>query len=252
MNGLTTLSSQFCRVFYLGILGLFLIIPQVTATDTYQQMRQRLVLEVAGDVAQTSGYIGKDTLDERVMRVLGTVARHQFVPPELQYLAYENRPLPIGHGQTISQPYIVALMTDLLEPGPDDVVLEIGTGSGYQAAILSRLVKQVYSIEIIPELATSATERLHQLGFDNVEVKNADGYYGWPEHAPFDAIIVTAASSHIPPPLVQQLKPGGVLMIPVGPAFQVQQLSMVRKNAEGEITIRQLMPVSFVPFTGEH
>ncbi len=252
MNGLTTLSSQFCRVFHLGILGLFLITPQVTATDSYQQMRQRLVLEVAGDVAQTSGYIGKDTLDERVMRVLGTVARHQFVPPELQYLAYENRPLPIGHGQTISQPYIVALMTDLLEPGPDDVVLEIGTGSGYQAAILSRLVKQVYSIEIIPELATSATERLHQLGFDNVEVKNADGYYGWPEHAPFDAIIVTAASSHIPPPLVQQLKPGGVLMIPVGPAFQVQQLSMVRKNAEGEITIRQLMPVSFVPFTGEH
>ncbi len=252
MNGLTTLSSQFCRVFHLGILGLFLITPQVTATDSYQQMRQRLVLEVAGDVAQTSGYIGKDTLDERVMRVLGTVARHQFVPPELHYLAYENRPLPIGHGQTISQPYIVALMTDLLEPGPDDVVLEIGTGSGYQAAILSRLVKQVYSIEIIPELATSATERLHQLGFDNVEVKNADGYYGWPEHAPFDAIIVTAASSHIPPPLVQQLKPGGVLMIPVGPAFQVQQLSMVRKNAEGEITIRQLMPVSFVPFTGEH
>ncbi len=252
MNGLTTLSSQFCRVFHLGILGLFLITPQVTATDSYQQMRQRLVLEVAGDVAQTSGYIGKDTLDERVMRVLGTVARHQFVPPELQYLAYENRPLPIGHGQTISQPYIVALMTDLLEPGPDDVVLEIGTGSGYQAAILSRLVKQVYSIEIIPELATSATERLHQLGFDNVEVKNADGYYGWLEHAPFDAIIVTAASSHIPPPLVQQLKPGGVLMIPVGPAFQVQQLSMVRKNAEGEITIRQLMPVSFVPFTGEH
>lgn len=234
------------------MLGLFLIIPRVTATDSYQQMRQRLVLEVARDVAQTSGYIGKNTLDERVMRVLGTVARHQFVPPGLQSRAYENRPLPIGHGQTISQPYIVALMTDLLEPELGDVVLEIGTGSGYQAAVLSRLVKQVYSIEIIPELAGSATERLHQLGFSNVEVKTGDGYYGWPEHAPFDAIIVTAASSHIPPPLVQQLKPGGVLMIPVGPAFQIQQLSMVRKTDEGKIISRQLLPVRFVPFTGEH
>jgi protein-L-isoaspartate(D-aspartate) O-methyltransferase len=252
MNGLTRFSSQFCRVLYLGILGLFLIIPRLTATDSYQQMRQRLVLEVAADVAQTSGYIGKNTLDERVMSVLGTLARHQFVPPELQSLAYQNRPLPIGHGQTISQPYIVALMTDLLEPEADDVVLEIGTGSGYQAAVRSRLVKQVYSIEIIPELATSATERLHQLGFDNIQVKNSDGYHGWPENAPFDAIIVTAASSHIPPPLVQQLKPGGVLIIPVGAAFQVQQLSMVKKTAEGEITTRQLMPVSFVPFTREH
>jgi protein-L-isoaspartate(D-aspartate) O-methyltransferase len=132
------------------------------------------------------------------------------------------------------------------------VVLEIGTGSGYQAAVLSRLVKQVYTIEIIPQLANSASQRLQRLGFKNVEVKNADGYFGWEEHAPFDAIIVTAAASHIPPPLVAQLKPGGVLMIPVGPAFQVQQLSMVKKNQEGELTTRQVLPVRFVPFTGEH
>ena len=178
--------------------------------------------------------------------------RHRFVPGDLQSQAYENRPLPIGYGQTISQPYIVALMTDLLELEAGDVVLEIGTGSGYQAAILSRLVRQVYSIEIIPELAKSSSERLGRLGFDNVEVQNKDGYYGWQEHAPFDAIIVTAAISHIPPPLVRQLKPGGVLIIPVGPVFQVQQLSLVKKDLEGELITRQILPVRFVPFTGEH
>ncbi len=143
-------------------------------------------------------------------------------------------------------------MTDLLELEAGDVVLEIGTGSGYQAAILSRLVSRVYTMEIIPELAESASERLQRLGFANVEVRNADGYYGWPQHGPFDAIIVTAASSHIPPPLVQQLKPGGVLMIPVGPPFQVQQLSMVRKSLDNELTTRQMLPVRFVPFPGEH
>ena len=185
------------------------------------------------------------------MRVLGMVGRHRFVPAGLQSQAYENRPLPIGYGQTISQPYIVALMTDLLEPEVGDVVLEIGTGSGYQAAILSRLVSQVYSIEIIPELAELASKRLQRLGFANIEVKNSDGYYGWQEHAPFDAIIVTAAISHIPPPLIEQLKPGGVLMIPVGPVFQVQQLTMVKKDSAGEITTRQVLPVRFVPFTGE-
>ena len=186
------------------------------------------------------------------MRVLGMVGRHRFVPANLQSQAYENRPLPIGYGQTISQPYIVALMTDLLEPQAGDVVLEIGTGSGYQAAILSRLVGQVYSIEIIPELAVSASARLQRLGFENVEVKNADGYYGWQEHAPFDAIIVTAASSHIPPPLVSQLKPGGVMLIPVGSPFQVQQLTLVKKSKNGELTTRQILPVRFVPFTGKH
>lgn len=234
------------------MLGLVCAVPLAAAAEDYTVLRQRLVEQVSEDVNRTRAYIGKSALDERVMRVLGTVGRHRFVPVSLQSQAYENRPLPIGYGQTISQPYIVALMTDLLEPEAGDVVLEIGTGSGYQAAILSRLVDRVYTIEIIPELAESASARLRRLGFENVEVKNADGYYGWQEHAPFDSIIVTAASSHIPPLLVQQLKPGGVLMIPVGPAFQVQQLSLVKKDAGGEVTVRQVMPVRFVPFTGEH
>lgn len=252
MNGLQKISYAFGQVICLGLLGLIFAIPSTVVAEDYGVLRQRLVEEVAEDVARTRGYTGKSALNERVMRVLGTVGRHRFVPAELQSQAYQNRPLPIGHGQTISQPYIVALMTDLLEPEAGDVVLEIGTGSGYQAAVLSRLVSRVYSIEIIPELADTAAKRLRRLGFANVEVKNADGYYGWQEHAPFDAIIVTAASSHIPPPLVEQLKPGGVLMIPVGPAFQVQQLSMVRKGMDGEITTRQVLPVRFVPFTGEH
>ena len=246
------LTSICCRGFFLGMMGLACVTPLAEAAEDYAASRARLVTEISQDVTDTSAYIGKNALDERVMRVLGTVGRHRFVPSHLQSSAYENRPLPIGYGQTISQPYIVALMTDLLELEADDVVLEIGTGSGYQAAILSRLVSQVFSIEIIPELAQSASERLQRLGFENVEVKNADGYHGWKQHAPFDAIIVTAASSHIPPPLVSQLKPGGILMIPVGPAFQVQQLSLVRKDLKGGLTTRQILPVRFVPFTGEH
>lgn len=222
------------------------------AAEDFQTLRTQLVEEISQDVLDTRGYIGKSSLDERVMRVIGLVGRHRFVPPHLQSQAYENRPLPIGYGQTISQPYIVALMTDLLELEPGDVVLEIGTGSGYQAAILSRLVSRVYTIEIIPELAESAKKRLQRLGFENVEAKNADGYFGWQDHAPFDAIIVTAASSHIPPPLVKQLKPGGIMVIPVGAMFQVQQLSLMRKTLDGELTTRQILPVRFVPFTGEH
>jgi protein-L-isoaspartate(D-aspartate) O-methyltransferase len=252
MNGLRKFAYACGRVICLGMLGLVFAIPSLVSAEDYQVQRQRLVEEVADDVARTRGYTGKGALDERVMRVLGTVGRHRFVPANLQSQAYLNRPLPIGYGQTISQPYIVALMTDLLEPEAGDVALEIGTGSGYQAAVLSRLVSRVYTIEIVPELADSAARRLGRLGFSNIEVKNADGYYGWEEHAPFDAIIVTAASSHIPPPLVEQLKPGGILMIPVGPAFQVQQLSMVRKSIDGEITTRQVLPVRFVPFTGKH
>lgn len=234
------------------MMGLFVSSAWVASADDFQTLRAQLVEQIAQDVMETRGYIGKSSLDERVMRVIGLVGRHRFVPAHLQSQAYENRPLPIGYGQTISQPYIVALMTDLLELEPGDVVLEIGTGSGYQAAILSRLVSRVYSIEIVPELAESASKRLQRLGFDNVDVKNADGYFGWQEHAPFDAIIVTAASSHIPPPLVQQLKPGGVMIIPVGAVFQVQQLSLVRKTTDGDLITRQILPVRFVPFTGEH
>ncbi len=244
-----------CRCYQgllLGLLGLAAATSWAGSVENYEVLRQRLVTQISQDVIDTSAYIGKRTLDERVMRVLGMVGRHRFVPPHLQAHAYENRPLPIGYGQTISQPYIVALMTDLLELEAGDVVLEIGTGSGYQAAILSRLVSQVYSIEIIPELAQSATQLLQRLGFGNIETQNADGYYGWKEHAPFDAIMVTAAASHIPPPLVRQLNPGGVLLIPVGSPFQVQHLTLVRKNHDGELTTRQIMPVSFVPFTGRH
>ncbi|MES9839808.1 MAG: protein-L-isoaspartate(D-aspartate) O-methyltransferase [Candidatus Thiodiazotropha endolucinida] len=160
--------------------------------------------------------------------------------------------VPIGYGQTISQPYIVAIMTDLIAPRTEHKALEIGTGSGYQAAVLSRLVKKVYTMEIVEPLGKQATERLKRLGFDNIEVSIADGYYGWKEHAPFDIIIVTAAASHIPPPLIEQLKPGGKMIIPVGSRFMTQQLLLVDKGADKEVTVRQILPVRFVPLTGEH
>lgn len=195
---------------------------------------------------------GEESLHEDVMRALGTVERHEFVPARQRPFAYENRPLPIGHGQTISQPYIVAMMTDLIEPGHDDIVLEIGTGSGYQAAILAKLVQHVYSIEIIKPLADEATARLARLGYINVTTKLGDGYYGWEEHAPFDAIVVTAASSHIPPSLVRQLRPGGRMIIPVGGQFMTQQLLLLEKTKDDEIITRQIAPVLFVPLTGKH
>lgn len=192
------------------------------------------------------------TFNEDVMRSLATVERHEFVPRREKQFAYENRPLAIGHGQTISQPFIVALMTDLVEPDVDDVILEIGTGSGYQAAILAKLVKHVYSIEIIEALADEAQSRLARLGYDNITTKLGDGYFGWQEHAPFDAIVVTAASSHVPPPLIQQLKAGGRMVIPVGGRFMTQQLLLLEKTADGEIITRQIAAVRFVPLTGEH
>jgi len=195
---------------------------------------------------------GDEALGEDVMRSLGTVERHKFVPARQQRFAYENRPLPIGHGQTISQPYIVALMTDLIEPDRDFVVLEIGTGSGYQAAILAKLVTHVYSIEIIEALAEEAGTRLSSLGYSNVTTKLGDGYYGWEEHAPYDAIVVTAAASHVPPPLVRQLKPGGRMIIPIGGRFMTQQLLLLNKTDDDEIITRQIAAVRFVPLTGEH
>ncbi len=195
---------------------------------------------------------GEEPLDEDVMASLGTVERHEFVPARQQPFAYENRPLPIGHGQTISQPYIVALMTDLIKLDSDDVVLEIGTGSGYQAAILAKLVKHVYSIEIIEALADESAARLKRLGYDNVTTTLADGYYGWEAHAPFDAIIVTAAASHVPPPLVQQLAPGGRMIIPIGGRFMTQQLLLLEKTDDDEVITRQVAAVRFVPLTGKH
>lgn len=195
---------------------------------------------------------GDDALDRDVIKSLGTVRRHEFVPDVQRPFAYENRPLPIGYGQTISQPYIVALMTDLIDAEGGDVVLEVGTGSGYQAAILAELVDHVYTIEIIEALADESDARLRRLGYDNVTVRLADGYYGWEEHAPFDAIIVTAAASHVPPPLVQQLKPGGKMVIPVGGRFMTQQLLLLEKTADDEVITRQVAAVRFVPLTGEH
>lgn len=209
-----------------------------------------LLREIHEEVWATRYLTGRPKLDERVAEALRKVPRHAFVPPELQDSAYANHPLPIGFGQTISQPYIVALMTDLIDPGPDHVVLEIGTGSGYQAAILAQLVKQVYTIEIVPELATQATERLHRLGYDNVEVRAGDGRLGWPQHAPFDAILVAAAPTRVPAALIDQLKPGGRLVIPVGEQHAGQDLLVLTKQANGSVEKKNVLPVTFVPLTG--
>ncbi len=234
------------------VLQLVLISGGHAVADEYAHQRQQLMAEIEDDVKRTARYIDRKSFDKRVMQAMDTVPRHKFVPSHLRSRAYENRPLPIGYGQTISQPYIVALMTDLLQPQPDHSVLEIGTGSGYQAAVLSRLVESVYSIEIIEELGKSSTQLLKRIGYDNIKTRIADGYDGWPQHAPFDSIIVTAAISHIPPPLVQQLKKGGRMVIPVGTRFQTQYLTLVEKDMQGFITTRQLLPVQFVPFTGGH
>jgi protein-L-isoaspartate(D-aspartate) O-methyltransferase len=222
------------------------------AQDEYTKARQAMIKDIEADVRLTSFYINKKELDPKVMDAMRKVPRHEFVPRQERREAYENRPLPIGHGQTISQPYIVALMTDLLEPKRQHKVLEVGTGSGYQAAILAELAAEVFTIEIIEPLGNVAKERLKQLNYKNVHVRIGDGYYGWEEHGPFDGIVVTAAASHIPPPLIQQLKPGGRMVIPVGSRFMVQQLVVVEKDAKGKLTTRQILPVRFVPLTGTH
>ncbi len=231
---------------------LVLLTSGLVMADDYALQRQQMLTEIEDDVRLTAKHINKKSLNMQVIQAMNTVPRHEFVPDKMRFMAYQNRPLSIGYGQTISQPYIVALMTDLLQPQPDQRVLEIGTGSGYQAAVLAKLVSQVYSIEIIEELGKVTTQRLDQLGYDNIETRIADGYDGWLEHAPFDSIIVTAAISHIPPPLVQQLKKGGRMIIPVGTRFQTQYLTLVEKDMQGAITTRQILPVSFVPFTGGH
>jgi protein-L-isoaspartate(D-aspartate) O-methyltransferase len=231
----------------------FLLLALTAQADDadYASARAEMVAEV-----QYYATLARDaedaSFDEGVIHSLATVERHEFVPGGQRQHAYENRPLPIGHGQTISQPYIVALMTELAELEPNDVVLEIGTGSGYQAAILAQLVEHVYSIEIIDALASEAQARLARLGYNNVTTKLADGYYGWEEHAPFDAIIVTAAASHVPPPLIQQLQRGGRMVIPVGGRFTTQQLLLIEKTEDDEIVTRQVAAVRFVPLTGEH
>lgn len=211
---------------------------------------QFLLDQIRDEMRATSYLTGCPTLEQRVVLALQQVPRHAFVPDELQHSAYANRPLPIGHGQTVSQPYIVALMTELVRPRANDVVLEIGTGSGYQAAVLANLVKRVYSLEIVEELAEQARERLRRLGYGNVEVRAGNGRFGWPEHAPYDAIIVTAAAPLIPPALIEQLKPGGTLVMPVGDRYNGQDLRVLTKDEQGEVEERSVLPVIFVPLTG--
>lgn len=208
---------------------------------------QRMLKDIEMEVNLTRHLIGKEALDGRVMAAIKQVSRHEFLPANYRYLAYDNGPAPIGSGQTISQPYIVALMSDLLGTKPTDTILEIGTGSGYQASILSKLVKQVYSLEIIEELSTQARRRLKKLGYTNVTVRTGDGSFGWPEHAPYDGIIVTAAAADIPLPLVEQLRPGARLVIPVGLPYSYQELMVIEKQADGKIEARNILGVSFVP-----
>ena len=213
------------------------------------ELRQHMVLEIAAQTVLAGERIGKYNLDARVMEVMGKVPRHEFVPVEIQPYAYLNRPLPIGFDKTISQPFIVALMTDMLEIRKEDVVLEIGTGLGYQAAVLAELAHKVYSVEIIEALAQQAAKRLSRAGYTNVEIKVANGSRGLPEHAPYDKVMVTAAPDLIPPALINQLKPGGRMMIPAGLSDN-QQLILVEKNASGRLSTREILPVRFSQLEG--
>lgn len=237
--------------FALGVFLFFCCISPLQAGE-YDAERRQMVKEVQADAAAASSYSGTSALSPAVTAALLKVERHRFVPALLSSLAYLNRPLPIGYGQTISQPFIVALMTDLMKIKPSDKVLEIGTGSGYQAAVLAELASSVYTIEIIEPLGKQAGDRLKSLGYRNVTTRVGDGYYGWPEAAPFDAIMVTAAASHVPPPLIKQLKPGGLMVIPLGTQFMTQYLMLVEKQRDGSMTTRQILPVRFVPLTGGH
>jgi len=214
------------------------------AEDSIEDRRRRMLAEVVAEAALTAGHTGRAAFSERVLRVVDSVPRHEFVPIELRPYAYLNRPLPIGYEKTVSQPFIVALMTDLLELEEGDAVLEIGAGAGYQAAVLAELARHVYTVEIIEELAQGAERRLQRLGYDNVKVRVANGYYGWAEHAPYDKIMVTAAPDLIPPPLLAQLKPGGRMVIPTGIPDR-QALVLVEKSAAGSLTTREILPVRF-------
>jgi protein-L-isoaspartate(D-aspartate) O-methyltransferase len=229
-----------------ALLSGFFVGPEANGQD-YKARRERLVAEVAAMYAETQSETGFTRMSPVVRRALGSVQRERFVPDGQKDLAYRNQPLPIGGGQTISQPYIVALSTDLLQPTAEHTVLEIGTGSGYQAAVLAEVVKQVYSVELLPDLGHAAAARLAGLGYRNVEVRIGDGYAGWPEKAPFDGIIVTAAAPKIPPALIAQLKAGGRMVIPVGGDGWVQYLKVVTKRAGGGFDERDIIPVRFVP-----
>lgn len=241
-------------IFWLVVVGIILLLfsSHVIAEDMFRQQRHALVDTIKYDVLRTSDFLNQESLDDRVLDALRKVPRHEFVPDDQRPYAYQNRPLPIGYGQTISQPYIVAVMTDLLKLKKTDRTLEIGTGSGYQAAILAELADSVYSIEIIEPLAKQAATNLKRAGYHAVHTRTGDGYYGWEEAAPFDGIVVTAVASHIPPPLIKQLKSGGRMIIPVGAPFMTQYLVLVTKDTDEKVTTRQILPVSFVPLTGKH
>jgi protein-L-isoaspartate(D-aspartate) O-methyltransferase len=212
----------------------------ISATDDagFAVARERMVREQIA---------ARGIRDERVLGAMRAVPRHLLVPRDVQARAYQDSPLPIGNGQTISQPYVVALMTELVRPQPNDKVLEVGTGSGYQAAVLAPLTSHVYTIELEPELAETARRRLTELEYKNITVRAGDGYAGWSEHAPFDVIVVTAAPDHVPQPLLDQLKPGGRMVVPVGPVFAVQTLQLIEKDAAGKLRTREVTPVMFVP-----
>ena len=224
------------------IVSLFCVFSTIAVADSDEALKEARMRLVDETIA------ARGVEDEEVLDAMRRVERHLFIPDNQVQHAYEDRPIPIGHGQTISQPYIVALMTEVVKPQSDHRVLEIGAGSGYQAAVLAELVDHVYTVEIVPPLAEWAEERLDVAGYTNVTVRHADGFYGWEEHAPFDAIVVTAAAPHIPPPLLEQLREGGRMIIPVGSRFRTQQLVLVEKE-DGEFQTRNLLPVRFVPFT---
>jgi len=231
------------------------MLPEEKETPVlFARSRQEQVTEmlrtIEAECRWTAGLTGIATVRPAILDAMADVPRDAFVPPGIQAHAFANNALPIGEGQTISQPFIVALMTELLDPVPGRSVLEIGTGSGYQAAILARLVGQVWSVEIIPALAREAAERLQRLGFDNVAVRSGDGYLGWKEYAPFDAVMITAAAERIPQPLIDQLKDGGRLIMPLGSTVFAQTLILATKRA-GKLEVREIAPVAFVPMTGE-
>jgi protein-L-isoaspartate(D-aspartate) O-methyltransferase len=241
------------RDYRTAVLGLAcaLMAPLVMAgADPESESRRRqMVVEIEAMARATGRETGRPRFSDAVMRAMANVPRHRFVSDGDAHSAYRNRPLPIGGGQTISQPYIVALSSDLIDPKPGDVVLEVGTGSGYQAAVLAELVERVHSVEIVESLGRVAVARLSELGYRNVEVRIGDGYQGWPEKAPFDGIVVTAAAPHIPDPLVRQLKPGGRMVIPVGSPQGTQELMLVEKTTDGSVRTRVVLPVRFVPLT---
>lgn len=225
------------------------VMAQDRGDESFAEARAEMIETIRIHARYAEDALGPEGIDHRVLEAMGRVPRHLFVPAGWRYAAYEDQPLPIGAGQTISQPFIVALMSDLVDVGAGERVLEVGTGSGYQAAVLAELGAEVYTVEIVPELGERAAATLKELGYDRVQVRVGDGYQGWPEAAPFDGVIVTAAPPEIPQPLLDQLKAGGRMVIPVGPVFDAQDLLLVTKGADGKTTTQEVLPVRFVPLT---